>query len=290
MVKKCLFALLWFTGVTRLVAYLSRHKVAIICYHSITESSNGDDVHKLHLPRRLFIQHLDHLSRNYRVISLNEFLAARRERRRLPNYSVVLIFDDGFEDFFTVATAELGRNRFPATVFVITDYVSGNSPLSDYRPLSWNQVEQLAAQGFQVGSHTHSHPYLLDLPAVQMHKELDYSRASLLKHVGQANVALSYPYGQTSSAISKLAETIGYSCGITGKLGLNSEATKTYELYRTTIASDDDRFAFAARAAGLTWWVTELRQLLGGKPEMDPQAKIEIDLVPPQCEAEEYSS
>ena len=292
MVKQSLFALLWFTRVIHLVSYLNRRNIPIVCYHSVTEIDCDDDLHKLHLPRSLFVEHLDHLKKNYRVISLSEFLSARREGRRLPNYSLVLMFDDGFEDFFTVAADELARRNLPATVFIITDRADGHFAAKDAPPLSWKQVQELAARGFQVGSHTQSHPYLLQLSEIAVQSELEKSRASLLKHLGQYEVPLSYPYGQTSPAIARTAETVGYSCGITGRLGLNNRITDAFELNRTTIASDDDLFTFAARVAGLTWWASLVRQFFSGRSEplLHPQATIEIDLISSQSNAEEYSN
>ena len=106
--KKLLFALLYRTGAIHLVSWLNRRRVPILCYHSVVDGEHPpqSDPHKQHIPVSLFIQHLEYLQRNYRIISLSEFNASRRENRPLPDYSVVLTFDDGFEDFYSVA-AEL---------------------------------------------------------------------------------------------------------------------------------------------------------------------------------------
>jgi peptidoglycan/xylan/chitin deacetylase (PgdA/CDA1 family) len=143
--KRFLFALLKATGVLRLVAWLNRRKVTILCYHSVTDHGQPrrHDPYKQHIPLRLFLEHLDYLQSKYRVISLSDFLRAKRENRRLPNYSVVLTFDDGFQDFFSVASEQLARRNLPATVFVITDRAYGYLPpngesfISDFASLNW---------------------------------------------------------------------------------------------------------------------------------------------------------
>ena len=103
--KRFLFALLHSACALRFVSWLNRKRVTILCYHSVSDSPNlvRHDPCKQHIPLQLFLKHLDYLQRNYTVISLAEFLRAKRERRRLPDYSVILTFDDGFQDFFTVA-------------------------------------------------------------------------------------------------------------------------------------------------------------------------------------------
>ena len=261
--KWFLFALLKATRGLRLVSWFNRKNVTILCYHSVTEHRDPPrhDPHKLHIPVRLFLEHLNYLQSNYRVISLGDFLRAKRENRRLPDYSVILTFDDGFQDFFSVAAEQLARRKLPATVFVITDrtfdYLHPNGEFY----LSWQEVQKLAASGTEVGSHTCSHTSLLDLPFDEARRELEDSRTAIRDHISQEDLPLSYPYGQTSEAISKLVQSLGYSCGITGTLGPNGSDMDLFALSRTVIASDDDLVTFAARVSGLTWWASKLRQL-----------------------------
>src|SRR5438034_1275397 len=121
--KKHLFALLHSTRAISVVAWFNRRRVPIICYHSVTSDDMrvAHDPHKQHLPLELFLRQLDFLEKKYNVISLSEFIAARRANRQLPDYSIVLTFDDGFEDFSSVVAPQLRQRELPATVFIITD-------------------------------------------------------------------------------------------------------------------------------------------------------------------------
>src|SRR5882672_1492499 len=107
--KKYLFALFHATRVLNLISWVNRRKVTILSYHSVVDDDDPlpHDSHKQHLPVRLFRKHLDYLQSNYTVIALSDFLIAKHEHRRLPNYSVVLTFEDGFQDFYTVAAGQL---------------------------------------------------------------------------------------------------------------------------------------------------------------------------------------
>jgi peptidoglycan/xylan/chitin deacetylase (PgdA/CDA1 family) len=269
--KKVLFSLLHWTCVLKCVSWLNRRKVTILCYHSITASEElaRHDPHKLRIPVHRFQEQLDHLRNNYRVISLTDFLVAKRKNRRLPDYSVVLMFDDGFQDFLTVAADHLVRWKLPATVFIITDRANNSSHSGGETYLSWPEVQQLAASGIQIGSHTCSHPRLLDLPFDELRRELAEAQRAILNHVNQGDVPLSYPYGQTSEVISELAQTLGYSSGITGRLGPNVTESNLFLLNRTVIASDDDLATFAARVSGLTWWASKVIQLFGFRNSED---------------------
>jgi len=138
--KRYLFALLQSTRVLSLVSWLKRKKVTILSYHSVLSGDEPAcvDPYKQHIPLRLFQKHLDYLQQNRKVISLSEFLNSKREHRRLPNNSVVLTFEDGFEDFYTVAARQLAQRQLAATVFVITDRADGRLPPNGESFLSWD--------------------------------------------------------------------------------------------------------------------------------------------------------
>jgi len=267
--KKFFFALLHATHVMRVFAWINRNRVGILCYHSVTGADHAllEDPHKLHIPLRIFRQHLDYLQTNFRVVSLAEFLSARRERRKLPPYSVVLTFEDGFRNFATVVVPQLLTRGLPATSFLVTDNGFAAESSNGFRGwrseddssfLSWKEVTALAGKGFEFGSHTSSHPRLLNLSLEDARIEFARSRDAIIRQIGQTEIPLSYPHGRTSEALSKLAASMGYSCGLTTALGLNNGSTDLFALRRTVIACDDDLPTFAARVSGLTWWTDKL--------------------------------
>ena len=261
--KKLIFALLHSTRVTRVISWLNRKHVPIICYHSVIEAEHhtNPDPHKQHIPLRLFLQHLDYLQQHHNVIPLNEFQRARRENRALPDHTVVLTFDDGFQDFSTVAAPHLLERKLPATVFVITDRASKKLPPNGESFLSWEEISELSKSGLHIGSHTCAHPRLPELPLEDVMRELSESQAAVRLYTQQSEVALSYPFGQTSEQISRMADSAGYSCAIAADCGPNAEQVDLYVLSRTVIASDDDVASFAARVSGLTWWITRIRRV-----------------------------
>jgi len=268
--KKCFFALLRSTRVISVIAWLNRKRVPILCYHSVTDGAEAvqPDPHKQHIPLHLFLQHLDYLKKKHNVVSLPEFQKAKRENRVLPDYSVVLTFDDGFEDFYKVVAPHLGRRKLPATVFVITDRAGDSFVSNGESFLSWAEIRELASSGIDIGSHTCSHPYLPDLSVLDLTKELSESQAAIRSQLGQAQVSLSYPYGQVSESISRLAKSIGYSCAIASDAGPNDQSANLYELSRTVIASDDDIATFSARVSGLTWWISRGRRLFRSETDV----------------------
>jgi peptidoglycan/xylan/chitin deacetylase (PgdA/CDA1 family) len=268
--KKLFFALLHSAGVARLVARAYRRRVVFLCYHSVTKSPHpASDDPELHTPLASFAAQLDYLQRHRRVIPLGEYLAARREGRRLPDYSAVLTFDDGTRNFLTVVAPLLAERGLPAAAFVITEKASqrnGSAPADawtrddDRRYLSWAEIRDLARRpGIEIGSHSRTHPDLTSLTPEEARRELAESLAELAEQTGNARPALAYPHGRTSPEVCEIARSLGYACAFAGGLGANDMETDLYALRRVVIAGDDDLATFAARVSGITWWSGRVR-------------------------------
>ncbi|MDT5294919.1 MAG: hypothetical protein QOJ76_1799, partial [Acidobacteriota bacterium] len=271
--KKLFFALLHKAGVSRLVAWRHRRRVVFLCYHSVTKWPHLlKHQAELHTTQARFASQLDYLQRHHHVIPLGEYLAARREGRRLPDYSAVLTFDDGTRNFLTVVAPLLAERRLPATAFIITKITSERedtrtagewTQADDHGYLSWPEVRQLSRQpGIEIGSHSHTHPDLTTVPAEEARRELAESLAAVSEHTSNASPALAYPHGKTSAEVCKIAAALGYACAFTGELGANDMRADLYALRRVVIAGDDDLPTFAARVSGVTWWSDRLRAAL----------------------------
>jgi peptidoglycan/xylan/chitin deacetylase (PgdA/CDA1 family) len=281
--KKRIFALLHFAGLTRFAAWWNRKRVTLICYHGVTErrERSPDDPSGLHVRHEQFIAQLDYLKRHYRIISLGEYLQARREGKPLPGYSVALTFDDGYRNFLTVAAPRLIERGLPASIFLITDRIreedhitlSRNwTPEDDEIYLSWDEVRELEQMpGIEPGSHTCSHAKLGILSGPEVEREMKDSRATLLAHISENASTLAYPYGDYSDSVVERARAAGYICALTTDEGPNARNQDLFTLRRTLIGDDDDVPAFAARVSGLTCWLGGARAILRGLNSPKPQ-------------------
>ena len=281
--KNILFVVLYRLGVTRFAAWCHRNRVAILCYHGVTEQpgNSADDPKGLHVNHLRFAAHLDFLQRNCSVVSLSDYLIAHREGRSLGQYSVVLTFDDGFRNFLTVAAPMLAARRLPATVFLITDKASQEvtgdwhstwTPEDDRRYLSWPEARKLKEDyGFEFGSHTCSHSPLPGLSAADTERELLHSFNQLVTNLGVDKPTLSYPKGEYSSMLAEDARKLGYACAVTTDRGQNELDHDLFTLGRALIGNNDDQASFAARVSGLRWWLVCMLRGSGRRHSLGPQ-------------------
>src|SRR5499427_517209 len=139
--------------------------VPILVYHNLDAQPKG----KLVQSAASFDAQMRYLkAEGYHTLTLSEFLEFTRLNRQLPRKSVVLTFDDGYKSFKQYAYPVLKELGFTATLFVYTDYVGAGR-----NALSWQDLRDLAAEGFDVEAHSKSHG---DLRRVAGEPDAQYQR------------------------------------------------------------------------------------------------------------------
>jgi len=146
--------------------------------------------------------------------------------RALPGPPGFLVtFDDGYSDFGRHAWPVLRRLGVPAVVFLVHDRVGlgepfpwegryNSQPGPEDLPLDWREVEGLAAEGCEFGSHTLSHPDLDRIPAAQARAEIAESRRKLAARLGAEIAMFCYPRGVYSTALAEAAAGAGYGAAL----------------------------------------------------------------------------
>jgi peptidoglycan/xylan/chitin deacetylase (PgdA/CDA1 family) len=87
--------------------------------------------------------------------------------------------------------------------------------LPENKMMSWNDVAQLDHAGFQIGSHTHTHPMLAALrDESEIFSELSTSFQIIKDKTGKTPVTISYPIGSYDERAIRLSRQAGYKYGL----------------------------------------------------------------------------
>jgi peptidoglycan/xylan/chitin deacetylase (PgdA/CDA1 family) len=140
----------------------------------------------------------------------------------LGRATAFLTFDDGFRDNFDTALPLLRQYGFGAFVFVLPPLVDCGGPLgwaevaddlrrypTTMRSVTWAMLEEMKEGGFEVGSHTLTHPHLPELDDDALREELWESRARIKERLGTCDT-LAYPFGDWSDSVAAAAADCGY--------------------------------------------------------------------------------
>ena len=130
--------------------------------------------------------------------------------------------------------------------------------------MTWDDVRALGTSGFDLGSHTVTHPILSNLPPDALQRELRESRSAIEAHTGRPCVALAYPNGRPRDIGAEVeAETAkaGYEFAFTVSNRWCKRDADPFNLDRISPPGHAGRATFAVHASGF-------RQLI--KPATSP--------------------
>jgi peptidoglycan/xylan/chitin deacetylase (PgdA/CDA1 family) len=180
--------------------------IAILAYHSLDDSKSVLSTSPGVFAEQMRILHDLGLD----VISLGQVPRECAHRRR--ENAVVITFDDGFRNVYEHALPILQSYRFPATVFLVTDYCAktnswpGQPAYIEQRPLlRWSEVKEMSEAGVVFGSHTRTHPDLRRLDSQKAAEELAGSKQIIEDATGRPADTFAYPYGSYDGAVMRMA-------------------------------------------------------------------------------------
>jgi peptidoglycan/xylan/chitin deacetylase (PgdA/CDA1 family) len=250
--------------------------VPILMYHSIAdEDETGVQAYyRTATTPGVFAAQMDSLYQaGFSVIGLGEAVRRSTESGSAKNGesvgSVVITFDDGFQNFYTNAFPVLSRYGFTATMFLPTAHI-GESRLSFKGKdcLNWGEVRELQKYGISFGSHTVTHPQLHHCDAIAIKREVADSKRMIEQKLGCAVRSFSYPYAfpeADSGFKRRLRDDLrqaGYENGVCTNIGRYGPGSDPFFLNRLPMNSDDDSRLFRAKLAGSYDWLAKPQYLV----------------------------
>lgn len=211
--------------------------VPILTYHNLADQAKG----RLVLASASFREQMQYLKTNgYRVVSLADFIEFTRLDRQLPQKAVVLTFDDGYRAFKDHARPVLKELGFTATLFIYTDWVGAGRG-----SLSWTDLRELAAEGFDVQAHTKTHADLRRATgetepqyARRMQAELEQPQELFNKNLGRRSQVLAYPYGRWDEGLLPKVKAYGYVAAFSVRRQGNASFVRPLAAHRSQIYSE----------------------------------------------------
>jgi peptidoglycan/xylan/chitin deacetylase (PgdA/CDA1 family) len=194
----------------------ARRDVLVLCYHALSPTWEAE----LSLPPDAFENQIRHLvKRGWRPTTFTEAVLAPPAGRTLA-----ITFDDAFESVKRHALPVLADLRAPATVFAPTHFMSGLPSLSwsgidqwqqgraapELTPMGWEDLRALAELGWEIGSHTRTHPHLTELDDAELARELVESREECERELRRECTSIAYPYGDVDERVVAATQSAGY--------------------------------------------------------------------------------
>ena len=239
-----------------------RRRIPILMYHGIAnerETHSSPYFWTSTSPRRFGLQMKYLHENNYQAVPLSALDRSLERWKTVGKTPVILTFDDGYRDFHSAAIPILRRFGFGASVFLPTGLIGTENGSRRY--LTWRQVLDLQRQGIEFGSHTVTHPILVDLPLPEVEAQLRSSKSAIEDRLGTAVDSFSFPYAypqedrKFTGTFTKLLRDCGYRHAVTTVIGSVSPTDDPFRLKRIPINDDDDETLFRAKLEGNYDWL-----------------------------------
>jgi peptidoglycan/xylan/chitin deacetylase (PgdA/CDA1 family) len=190
--------------------------VLVLCYHGVSERWTSP---MSVTPRALEEQLSLLIRRGYQGATFTEAVTSPPAPK-----TVAVTFDDAYRSVFELGLPILSKLGFPGTVFVPTAKIGGDGAMAwpgidhwiggaheqELVGMSWEELRALAERGWEIGSHTRSHPHLTTLRPDLLSAELTGSRQDLQERLGNHCSSLAYPFGDFDDRVVEAAAKAGY--------------------------------------------------------------------------------
>lgn len=205
--------------------------VPVVMYHSVSNDTASNKFAPLRITKDNFDAQMKYLKDNgYYTLTMDEINDFITKNKPIPEKSVVLTFDDGYEDNYTNVYPILRQYGFKATVFVVASSVD-----KDPNYLTSVQLKDMQNNGVDIESGTYENVSLGNLTAAQQLKSLQNSKQLLESILNKKVNYVSYPFGSYNANTLDAANKAGYLLGLSRDGKWSYKTDGLYKLSRVYI-------------------------------------------------------
>jgi len=194
-------------------------EVPILTYHRVGSSPG-------------FARQVAALERSgYRAVTLGRVWQSWRGEAALPPRPVVLTFDDGYLSHYRTAARTLRARGWPGVLNLQVDRlgVAGG--------LTRAQVRRMLGDGWELDSHSLTHPDLTEVGRERLRRELVASRDAIAREFGVTSNFFCFPYGRSDAAVRAAVRAAGYLGATTTRRGLAKPGGDRFALPRLSVST-----------------------------------------------------
>ncbi len=218
-------------------------KVPVLMYHHILMPEDKKAENSLIVTTKEFEEQMSYLYKmDYTTITTNELILYLDGKLDLPEKSVIITFDDGYQSNYIYAYPILKKYGFRASIALIPKLMTDEP--REFNPakmtyISWKEVEY-CRDIFEYANHTYSHTSM---------RGIAYEKA--LEEIMKADDMIRskcfvYPIGHTSQNSERVLRELGYELAFTTKGGYVTRSSSRLYLRRQRVNAGISLRAFKA--------------------------------------------
>jgi peptidoglycan/xylan/chitin deacetylase (PgdA/CDA1 family) len=221
--------------------------VPILMYHVINDPPGAGGLPELYVAKSDFEAQMEWLKeRRYSAVTMQQVYDLWTKGVPLPRRPVVISFDDGYRSIWANALPAMKR----AGMRGVLNLELAELAQTSQGGISADQVRDLQTAGWEIDSHTLTHPDLTALDDPALRRELVASRRRIRTLFKVPANFFCYPAGRYDPRVVAAVKAAGYLGATTTNLG-NAGPDQLYTLNRVRINRSDGLEGFATKMQDL---------------------------------------
>lgn len=212
--------------------------IPILMYHHLKyrSAADGAALKTWSVAPNAFAAQLDYFQqRGFHTITFKQLVDFFENSVPLPPNPILLTFDDGWIDNYTVAFPELHQRGMVGNFFPPTRYANAGGELL----INWDQVLEMDRAGMEFGGHTIDHKDLTAVSPEEMRRQLVDGKARMEEKLGHPIYAFAYPFGAFNPRVVAETGNAGYKAALILCCGYEVSSDGLLTLPRIRISYDD---------------------------------------------------
>lgn len=206
-----------------------------LMYHHIQDEAQAQEKNQLALTveTKTFKSQMEYLkAKGYRTLGMDALIAFFDREVPVPKGSVLLTFDDGYDDFYKNALPVLNELGLKATIFVSTGLMDNPGYLS------WEEISQATPSAYLFANHTWSHKNMQTTKEKIEFEILTADTQLAERALGTAKI-FAYPYGLVSEPAKKYLKELEYKLAFGTRPGSTLCKKQRFELPRIRVGNTE---------------------------------------------------
>ena len=244
-----------------------KYSLPVLLYHRIINDKSVKGKHKIYVTEKDFEKQLLYLKNNgYQTIT---FYDLQDNPTMDLTKKVIITFDDGYEDNYTLLFPLLKKYNFKAVIYLVTQVNHNAWGVREGEPrvdmMTDAQKKEMSDYGIEMGGHTQTHVDLSRCTEEEMFKEIKSCKDDVERLTNKRSISFSYPFGGINEKVKQVTKQAGYAYAVSTNTGPKEFGTDNFQIRRIEVTPKTSLSSFKNKVSGTYFYPSFIKSFFTGK-------------------------
>ena len=224
----------------------------VLLYHRIVTKHSPVGKHKIYVSLKDFEKQMQYLKDNN--IETITFYDLHNNPTIDLNKKVIITFDDGYEDNYTLLFPVLKKYKFKAVIYLVTQVNHNAWGVREGEPrvdmMTDAQKKEMSDYGIEMGGHTQTHVDLSRCSEQEKIKEIAGCKHDVERLTNKKAISFAYPFGGINEDVKRVTKEAGYTYAVSTNTGPKVFGADNFQIRRIEVTPKTTLNSFKNKVSG----------------------------------------